>query len=429
MLNTASNIKKAPLFLLALVFFALFYSESGALQPSDPEELTTTPHAGIECVSCHDNTPEFHRKKQKEVDCLTCHDRHGDTTTRDAHIGVTCQACHMEAVSPKRIPGSNIVKGETIKKSLVDSHAHDMFAVNDARICRRCHFQGNRIGAASMVLPEKGMLCAPCHAAIFSMGSAYMPVFLLFALLGLLITVSVWLSGSAPGDPDKNMLLKILDFFVIASKTVFSVKFGLIIRTLIFEVFLQRRLYRLSFIRWLIHGLIFFPLVFRFLWGIAERFASNWLLNQSIIGFLLDKNDPISGILFDMTGVMMVMGVVFASFRKKHDHPDALFDSPKQDRWSLILIGGIVCIGFILEGIRIAMTGWPNGSGYAVFGYGISLLFAGMTDLTDIYGYVWHVHSVLTGLLILYLPFSRLMHMIIAPTVLVMNAVTENGKN
>ena len=90
------------------------------------------------------------------------------------------------------------------------------------------------------------------------------------------------------------------------------------------------------------------------------------------------------------------------------------------------LIGGIVGIGFILEAMRIAMTGWPAGSGYAVIGFAKSNLFSGMTALVDIYGYMCYIHAVLTGAFIAYLPFSRLMHIIIAPVVLAMNAASEH---
>jgi len=78
---------------------------------------------------------------------------------------------------------------------------------------------------------------------------------------------------------------------------------------------------------------------------------------------------------------------------------------------ALGLIAGIVVIGFILEGIRIAMTGWPGNAEYAVIGFGISRLFSDPTGLT--------------GAFFAYLPFSRLFHIIMAPVVLAMNAISE----
>ena len=104
-----------------------------------------------------------------------------------------------------------------------------------------------------------------------------------------------------------------------------------------------------------------------------------------------------------------------------------LSDLPSQDRLALVLIGGIVLVGFILEGVRIAMTGRPPGSGFAFAGYELSLLLAG-SYTNQIFGYLWYLHAILAGLFIAYLPFSRLLHIIMAPVVLAMRAVSEQER-
>jgi nitrate reductase gamma subunit len=75
--------------------------------------------------------------------------------------------------------------------------------------------------------------------------------------------------------------------------------------------------------------------------------------------------------------------------------------------------------------MRIAMAGLTEGARYAFAGYGISLLFSDSSGLNDIYGYMWYVHAVLTGGFVAYLPFSRMLHIIMAPLVLAMGAVSE----
>jgi nitrate reductase gamma subunit len=99
---------------------------------------------------------------------------------------------------------------------------------------------------------------------------------------------------------------------------------------------------------------------------------------------------------------------------------------PKQDRTALILIGSIVLVGFVLEGMRIAMTGAPGSAAYAFVGFAISRLFSQPAALSNLYGYGWYLHAILTGIFIAYLPFSRLLHMILSPIVLAWNAVSEH---
>jgi nitrate reductase gamma subunit len=237
---------------------------------------------------------------------------------------------------------------------------------------------------------------------------------------------SIWLSGSLTGGEIVNPFLKAYRLLYNATGTIFSRNLYPVIKTLFFDVFLQKRLYRQSIKRWLIHGLIFFPIVFRFAWGIVVLLASIWMPDWPFTWLILNKNHPVTGFVFDLTGSMILLGVILAFLRGGDAPADHPRDLPGQDRWALSLIGGIVIIGFILEGMRITMTGWPENSGYAVVGYGFSLMLAGMTELIDIYGYVWYLHAILTGLFVAYLPFSRLMHIVMAPVVLAMNAVSDH---
>ena len=99
---------------------------------------------------------------------------------------------------------------------------------------------------------------------------------------------------------------------------------------------------------------------------------------------------------------------------------------PRQDLLALGLIAAIVVVGFILEGMRIAMTGFPEGSSYAFKGYcDWSVVFQRGFALQAFTAYVWYVHAVLTGAFIAYLPFSRLLHIIVSPLVLMGNAVSR----
>ena len=71
------------------------------------------------------------------------------------------------------------------------------------------------------------------------------------------------------------------------------------------------------------------------------------------------------------------------------------------------------------------MTGWPDGAGWAFFGYGVSLLLKGMSGLTDTYGYMWYTHAILVGAFMALIPFTRMSHIITAPIALIINARSE----
>jgi len=127
-----------------------------------------------------------------------------------------------------------------------------------------------------------------------------------------------------------------------------------------------------------------------------------------------------------VTGIMIILGVILAFIRGGLRQPSQLPGLPRQDRVALSLIAGIIVVGFILEGMRVSMTGHPHGAGYAFLGYRISMLFTETRGLTEAYGYLWYIHAILTGVFVAYLPFSRLLHIIVAPVVLAINAVYEH---
>ncbi len=399
------------------------------VQLIDREEYQSSPHAGIACTVCHPQSAQFNHANQETGDCRQCHLPHDEKVAHDAHMVVMCGACHLKGIKPVRDPESRLVLWEKERKAGEPLRIHEVVRVDDEAACRRCHFKGNQVGAASMILPAKSILCMPCHAATFSVGDTATTLALVVFFAGLLLILSVLLSGSLPGEGDVNALTKIIKLPGRAMRPFFSWRILLVIKALALDVLLQRRLYRQSGVRWFIHSLIFFPFAFRFLWGLVALTASIWRPEWSPVWAMLDKNHPTTALLFDLTGAMIMAGVISAFIRGGLRQSSQVPGLPRQDRLALSLIAGIVILGFILEGMRMAMTGWPGSAEYAVIGLGISRLFTDPTGLTEVYGYIWYVHAILTGAFFAYLPFSRLLHIIVAPVVLAMNELSQHDRS
>jgi len=391
------------------------------------KKFRSAPHRDVSCLSCHIQIAKFSHRNLKMEDCRQCHPPHDEKITNDAHADVTCQACHLEEILPIKDPKSKAVRWERTSKPGMNSRIHLLVSTTGEAFCRRCHFNENPVGAVSMILPAKSILCMPCHAATFSAGDTTTVLTLIVFLCGLALIASVWLSGSPLFEKITNPFSMLKVVVVRSVKAVFLKKTILILKPLLYDMFLQRKLYKRSARRWTIHSLIFFPFVFRLCWGLVGLLTSIWLPDVSLFWPMLDKNHSVTGFLFDLTGIMIVLGVVLALIRGSSGETKNIRGLPRQDRLALILIVGIVLVGFLLEGIRIAMTGYPENSGYAVLGYGIGKLFSGMTGLTEVFGYVWYAHAVLAGAFIAYLPFSHLKHIIMAPVIMVVHAATDRN--
>lgn len=393
------------------------------------EDFESTVHGDLGCTVCHSGATSFAHSKQTLGDCGRCHLRHHEKVAHDAHIGVPCEACHLRDVRPVRDPESGKMKWTLTAKKGEPSSIHEMVLSKDEGTCRRCHFEGNQVGAATMILPPKSILCMPCHTATFSVGDTTTVIALIVFLVGMVMVFGYVLTGTMKSREEDGAASKFLRLLGQGLRSLFSPGIVTIVRVLILDVMFQRRLYRQTPKRWFIHSLIFWPFLFRFSWGLTALIGSLWQPEWPAVWAMLDKNQPVTAFLFDLTGTMLILGVAFAfirGFARDTTRPAGL---PRQDRLALALIAAIVLLGFILEGLRMAMTGIPQYAAYAFVGRAVAgILFSHAYGFTETYGYVWHLHAVLTGIFFAYLPFSRLIHIIMGPIVLAMNAVAEAGR-
>jgi len=376
--------------------------------PIDISHYIASAHAKISCMECHPNSARF-AHAGKRAACLECHVPHHEKVAHDIHAGIDCEACHIPDAEVVREHGSRQVQWRKGKKPGIASVVHSLAIDEKEGSCKKCHFSGNTVGASSMVLPAKSILCMPCHTATFSAGDKVTLISLLLFLFGFFSVASVWMSGTLKKR----------------NRTGIAKRIMALIKALFLDALLQRRLYSQSKERWSIHALIFFPFVFRFTWGMVALCTSLWIPEWTFTWKMLDKNDPASAFLFDLTGIMVIAGVALAVIRKSRNRKARLPGLPKPDWPAYGLLGGIFIVGFILEGMRIAMTGSPEGAAYAFLGYTVSRLFAG-ADLTGIYGYMWYMHAILTGAFMIYLPFSRMFHILMAPVSLAVRALSQH---
>jgi nitrate reductase gamma subunit len=85
------------------------------------------------------------------------------------------------------------------------------------------------------------------------------------------------------------------------------------------------------------------------------------------------------------------------------------------DAASVLFLLAVVVGGFLLEGMGIAgrIPGHNSSEVYSFLGYAFSLAMP--ASVGQYYDQVWLVHGVMSALLIAYIPFSRLFHMIATP--------------
>ena len=267
---------------------------------------------------------------------------------------------------------------------------------------------GNEIGAAAMVLPPKSILCMPLSRCDLFRGrhdNDHQSGDPLDRGGADLFLRAVRIDCGRRGTRDRGEMHQ--DRREGLPHRFLRQEVYRLVKVFFTDVLLQRRLYRQSRRRWVIHSLIFYPFVFRFLWGMIALLGSLWKPEWPGCGACWTRTNPVTGFLFDLTGIMVILGMhcgVGSGSQKEGILSCPI--CPNQDRIALTLIGGMVLVGFVLEGMRIAMTGFPDGAVWAFLGYAVAKLFGQGGYLVNLYGYVWYLHAALAGAFLAYIPFQ-----------------------
>lgn len=398
------------------------------------QALSVMTHKNMDCLTCHKDAARYPHNKQERVPCLTCHTRHTESVIHDAHSRISCESCHLQGVTPVLRNG---MVGVSVNSGALK--VHNMRLPSGTASCVRCHSSAvspdspagaGTVGAADAVLPAKSVLCMGCHAGTFTVQDTPSRIGLSIFVLGFVALILFWFSTTNLG---KGSLTSGSDAQSAADGTGQthgcpspehhggSENRWL---ALLFDVLLQRRLFRESRTRWCIHALIFFPFLIRFTWGMLALLGSHRAAGMEWPWLMLAKDWAPTAFIYDVSGLALLAGLIWAALFWKKEKLAAV-NAPRHDWPALWLLLAITVTGFVLEGMRIALTGMPDGSQWAFAGYGLANLFALMTpaELARIYGWGWYAHAVVTAATVAYMPFSQLRHIVTTPIFLLVQTL------
>ena len=129
----------------------------------------------------------------------------------------------------------------------------------------------------------------------------------------------------------------------------------------------------------------------------------------------------------DLFGLLVLIGLLMAAYRRSIQKPDRLTykatpDTTPEDGIVLLLIGGIIVTGFIIEALRIhatldPLTGYATWEGWSFVGWTLANVISGL-DIEAAktwHSISWWTHTFIALGFIAYIPYSRLMHIITTP--------------
>jgi len=268
------------------------------------------------------------------------------------------------------------------------------------------------------------------YETVYVRDEAYLDFFLVTIVLcvavffvGTLYNVLIWMHGKGlTGSPERRLLK-------VTCKAVRFVLSGHLAKSL--AVFLRDALYLSklrdrSATRWLMHLLILGGFAVMFVLDLVVTFALDFLKYEPMISEDGWAKLWLRDFGFDLVGAMMLAGLLIAAIRRFVFRPKIL-RTELPDAASILFLLAVVLGGFILEGMGIAggIPGHTQNVEYSFLGYVFSLVIPASAG--EYYDAAWLIHGVMSALLIAYIPFSKLFHMIATPIAVEVDKMVPQG--
>jgi Fe-S oxidoreductase/nitrate reductase gamma subunit len=198
------------------------------------------------------------------------------------------------------------------------------------------------------------------------------------------------------------------------------------IKALIMNGFLQVKTWKDAY-PGIMHGCIFFGF-FVLIFGAAFD-AGEFHITEPLFSWAFLRGSFYLGFSFlmDLFGLLVLVGVLMAAYRRYIQKPDRLTykgtpDTTPDDGIALLLIAGIIITGFIIEALRIhatkdAATGYATWETVSFVGWTLANIISGMDieSAKTAHKISWWTHTFIALGFIAYIPYSRLLHIITTP--------------
>jgi len=260
-----------------------------------------------------------------------------------------------------------------------------------------------------------------------------LPVLILFGI-GVWANISIWFQGqvnSLHGPVTRRKFWGVLGFVI---STVFSSRFSLVLKALILDGLLHRRLWATDKLRWLAHFCLLIGFSFLFALSTFTGFFEEILhfmlhIEHPFVLSVINKDTPVMALLNEVFGLVIAAGLILVIIRRYLQRP-AQLRTEAVDTATIIFIALIMLTSYPTEAFRYLMENTAPTSGWWGFvGYALALLLRPLAwpwDKVHFWSFFIHVWS--CQLFLLYLPFSKFFHVAVSPLVATVNSVLRSAE-
>lgn len=253
------------------------------------------------------------------------------------------------------------------------------------------------------------------------------------ALVGLWMSVAIWLRGKVNGRADLSAGAKIIALLKITLNAIFSARFWPLLKAFILDGLLHRRLFKEDKLRWVAHASMFLTFLFlgilSIITGFFEEVLKHFLhIESPLVLFITDKDTPIMALMNEVGGLIIIFGGIIAAVRRFIVRPSQL-RTTAPDTLLIVALLAIIITGYPIEAMRILFEDVPPSlAWYSFVGYPLALLIEPLNwPWESIHFWLFFFHVGICSLSLLYLPFSKFFHVLVSPVIAAVNSVPKTA--
>ncbi|OPY83355.1 MAG: succinate dehydrogenase/fumarate reductase iron-sulfur subunit [Syntrophorhabdus sp. PtaU1.Bin153] len=150
-----------------------------------------------------------------------------------------------------------------------------------------------------------------------------------------------------------------------------------------------------------------------------------------VFGWEYLKGDFYLGFSFflDLAGLFAIIGILMAMWRRYVTRPQRIDDNKPDDLICLVWILAVLVTGFLVEGGRIAATK-PDYEVWSFVGWYAAALYSGLDQagIEMAHRVLWYFHMIISFGLIVYIAYSRLLHIITSSLNMMFRGVEDSPR-
>jgi nitrate reductase gamma subunit len=251
-------------------------------------------------------------------------------------------------------------------------------------------------------------------------------------LVGMGLTLSVWLQGTVSGRSDVSAGQKLAILIRGTLATIFSARLGALLRAFVWDGAIHPTLFRRHKLRWLAHfcvfgGIVLLTTLSFFSFISVDILIPIFKMDNLFTSIFANKDHALTALLNEFGGLVIMVGLIIVMLRryviKELDMSTRIVDTE-----IIVFLALIIVSGYAAEICRLSFEfeELPPTAIYAFLGYPVAqVVRRAALPWGALHDWLFLFHALFSSAVVAYIPFSKFFHAVAGAIIATVNTLGE----